>query len=390
MAVFGHPTVSVGEREVRLSPQQLSLVVLTFAQPSGAITRAEAAWLIWERDPDPVVRQRLRQLISGTVRKVGTRIVLAQGDLLLPDLMLADSDWYRFRHLMAKGRYAAAAKLLDFGFAVGMSPFVSRPLEDWVWARTQRMESDLLRHASMAWDTGRADEDWSVALDAAEALHTLRPDDPTTLARLMEAQVRTGQPAAAEAAYSLFLDSLPPGALPDPNLKELALRVSGVAAFRPLTTEADWGDGPLAVPPGPLFGRRTEMREASAVLDSVGTGGSESVLIRGVPGIGKSRFLEEIRRVAILRGFRLITLRGVAGSREPPFAPLVDALGPFGMEVRLEEVDEHLRNYLAPWLPARLVADIIPARADGRGLRKPEVLSDQLPVALRFPSGPVV
>ena len=56
------------------------------------------------------------------------------------------------------------------------------------------------------------------------------------------------------------------------------------------------------------------------------------VLLHGEPGIGKSRLLEELGRLAAARGVRQLSARCYELERDLPYAPLVDALGRFLLE----------------------------------------------------------
>jgi len=57
---------------------------------------------------------------------------------------------------------------------------------------------------------------------------------------------------------------------------------------------------------GPLIGRAAEMRTLTALLDGIETGGGALVL-RGEPGIGKSRLLAEVSGIAQDRGIAVLT-----------------------------------------------------------------------------------
>jgi len=202
VTLFGRPKVSVGQGEVQLSPHQRSLIVLVFGHSDDGISRPEASWLLWERDPDPVIRHRLRQLLSETTARIGIRIIRPQGDILLPDYSLAESDEQSCRVLISEGHYSQAAGYLKLGLATGIESFVSRAYEDWARARARTLKGNLIREASASWDLGQQSGDWLRALDAARALHSLRPNDVTSISRLMKAHVHNGQATVAEAVYS--------------------------------------------------------------------------------------------------------------------------------------------------------------------------------------------
>ncbi|MBI2254529.1 MAG: AAA family ATPase [Proteobacteria bacterium] len=60
----------------------------------------------------------------------------------------------------------------------------------------------------------------------------------------------------------------------------------------------------------PIVGRRAELRQISALLDAgKADNAGNALLVRGVPGIGKSHLAEEAARLARQRGFRSICIR---------------------------------------------------------------------------------
>jgi class 3 adenylate cyclase/tetratricopeptide (TPR) repeat protein len=72
----------------------------------------------------------------------------------------------------------------------------------------------------------------------------------------------------------------------------------------------------------PIVGRRAETRQISALLDAiVADHAGNALLIRGVPGIGKSHLAEEAMRQATQRGFRSVVIRvldfGAGAARDP-------------------------------------------------------------------------
>jgi class 3 adenylate cyclase/tetratricopeptide (TPR) repeat protein len=72
----------------------------------------------------------------------------------------------------------------------------------------------------------------------------------------------------------------------------------------------------------PIVGRRAEMRQISALLDvSEAEDAGNALLVRGIPGIGKSHLAEEAARQAQQRGFRSVVVRvldfGAGAERDP-------------------------------------------------------------------------
>lgn len=77
----------------------------------------------------------------------------------------------------------------------------------------------------------------------------------------------------------------------------------------------------------PLVGRAEEQQRLTSLLDDVATRGQPLVL-RGEPGIGKSRLLSETERAARERGMAVLAATGVQSEAHLPFAGLHQLLRP--------------------------------------------------------------
>src|SRR3954466_13571947 len=77
----------------------------------------------------------------------------------------------------------------------------------------------------------------------------------------------------------------------------------------------------------PLLGRHEEQRLLTSLLDDVATRG-QALVLRGEPGIGKSRLLSECERTARERGMRVLRTTGVQSEAHLPFAGLHQLLRP--------------------------------------------------------------
>src|SRR3954451_14533722 len=77
----------------------------------------------------------------------------------------------------------------------------------------------------------------------------------------------------------------------------------------------------------PLLGRVEEQNLLTSLVDDVGTRG-HALVLRGEPGIGKSRLLSAAARTARERGMRVLTTAGVQSEAHLPFAGLHQLLRP--------------------------------------------------------------
>src|SRR5437016_9269740 len=76
-----------------------------------------------------------------------------------------------------------------------------------------------------------------------------------------------------------------------------------------------------------LVGRATEIEQLDRLLGGAGLGSGSVLLIEGEAGIGKSRLVAEVLRLAQSRGFALVHGAADELNRHRPFGVLADALG---------------------------------------------------------------
>jgi hypothetical protein len=69
----------------------------------------------------------------------------------------------------------------------------------------------------------------------------------------------------------------------------------------------------------PLLGRDEEQRLLGSRLDEVTTRG-QALVVRGEPGVGKSRLLSHASRAALERGMSVLSTTGVQSEAHLPFA----------------------------------------------------------------------
>ena len=129
-----------------------------------------------------------------------------------------------------------------------------------------------------------------------------------------------------------------PGASPlAPRLRVRALDRSRRSGGRPCSTREHPPRGPERIgvscvgtahdEAAPLLGRLEEQGLLTSLLDEVATRG-QALVLRGEPGIGKSRLLAEAAQTARARGMAVLTTAGVQSEARLPFAGLHQLLRP--------------------------------------------------------------
>jgi hypothetical protein len=78
-----------------------------------------------------------------------------------------------------------------------------------------------------------------------------------------------------------------------------------------------------------LVGRGQELRTLAGCLDELEAGRGGVLLVAGEAGVGKTRLVAELQRMAAARGVRLLVGHSFENDRTAPYAPLIDLLRAF-------------------------------------------------------------
>ncbi len=80
--------------------------------------------------------------------------------------------------------------------------------------------------------------------------------------------------------------------------------------------------------------------------------GAQALLVRGEPGIGKSRLAEEVCKIAEIEGIEVLRARSTALEQQIPLNPLIDALAPRASPRFWLAIEEPWRSVLKTLLPS--------------------------------------
>src|SRR5437016_4855059 len=83
---------------------------------------------------------------------------------------------------------------------------------------------------------------------------------------------------------------------------------------------------PGAVAPGTLVGRRVELARAVRLLDGAQAGEGAALVLVGEPGVGKTRLLGEVCRIAADRGLAVARAGCLPLTTALPFEPILELL----------------------------------------------------------------
>lgn len=353
LTLFGGPTLSRHDgAEVGLTPSHRRLLALVWGHGARGVARSTAIWLLWEQEDEAKSRHRLRQLLHDLANRVGFKPVSGEGgELLVPATTWVASDLEDFAEAQSARRLLEALRIErgTFGVLLEGRSAGGEEFQDWLLAKREAYRRQLRETAAAQWDRFRPVAAWEPALEAAEVLSALDPENDAVLAKLVEARAMSGQVERAEAAVEDFLERVPEGsraATGALHLLDKIRRMQPVTSFQPSKTSQQ----------PPLVGRRPALATARTTLARVRDGSFEFVLITGEAGAGKTRLMEEVWREAGLAGFRCLEARPSEVERRIPLNPLVDMMAdPFMLR--------HVRNLEEPW--RSVVATLLPTLPEG-------------------------
>lgn len=232
--------------------------------------------------------------------------------------------------------------MLGSGFLAKPLPGVRLEFLDW----KERLESDLRAQiesaASVAWRSARDAEAWDAARDAAEALYLLQSRGERDYEQVIEARAKSGRLLAAEVAYADYLQQLD-GEESNDRVESLMERVRAIARSQ---------DFALATAEVPFVGREDELKRLRRAVDRVSDGEFTVAIVSGESGIGKSRLLAEVRRLATLDGIRCLTAQPVELEKRISLNPILDALSGLDLEPHLTKMGEPWRTVVGAMLPS--------------------------------------
>lgn len=334
--------------------------------------------VVWGPDPPRTAHHALQVYVSELRAQLGhggTGLVTTTNGYRLDSTSIA-TDVGIVEQLIGAGRVAAVDRRLDDAAA-----HLEEALTWWRGTPYEGVEDDDVVRAERArldaLLTGLRDELADVYLALGRHVELVPQLQARIVAdpwhergyeQLAVSLYRSGRPAdalgALQSARAVLRDEL--GVDPGPRLAALERAVLNhdVASLLPVTDGLD-RDGDAAA--RPFVGRADEVRRLIATaVDVESSGTARVVLIGGVPGIGKTRLVDELARR--LEGWTVLRGRCLDEGGVPGLWPLGEALGPIGDRVIAAASRHH--DVLAPLL--RLLGEDVLGDPAPEGLARPE------------------
>ena len=303
------PPALIDAQGARVVLERKSAALLAVLAIDGARSRGRLAELLWPQAQPSAARNSLRQRLFRLHRSAGVALVVGNEELQLADDVVLDLSEPDER--LARDPQAQLGALLE-----GLDYDDGTELFEWVNAARERVRRRhgewLAEHASRH----ESRQQIALALQYAQRLLAAEPLLEHAHRRVMRLHYLRGDRGAALAAYehckTLLRAEL--GAAPDRETRELAETVGAQAISLAR---------PRAPPVSVLRPPRVIGREAPRARLATAIAGRRVALVRGEPGIGKSRLFEELAQAhpSLLAGGSL------AGDARVPYALLARIAG---------------------------------------------------------------
>jgi DNA-binding SARP family transcriptional activator len=316
---------------LRLSRAMARAVLAILAlQPGRTLARDKVTSVLWPEYSEERARHSLRQTLFTLHTRIPALRLAVEGDgLCLPASDVTVDVWH-FQTLIRRSTpeaLAEAAGLYRGDLLEGLR-VSERPFEDWLLGERERLREmaigtlwTLLGHHS---ERGSLDE----AIQAARRLLAIDPLHEAAHRALMGLYAATGRRALALRQYATCARTLRHELGTRPEAETVRCYEQVQRHDSPPGSSARAPALGTGSPPGPLVGRESDLARLTSALDRAGLGHGGSMAVVGEAGVGKTRLVEELTRLALHRGWSLLLARSFAMEQALSFGCWLDALRP--------------------------------------------------------------
>lgn len=299
-------------------PQLLALLLYLAHSPRGTRSKEHLISLFWPDIEKP--NQSLSQAQSLLRDKGGIEVRETAGQIRL-DLDTVELDSMRFETLDSEQRWAEAAALVTGPFLDGFRARQAPAFNDWLDTERERWGvkcgTAMARHAEDLIAGGASEQ----ALAVAQLAQEVAPQLDRVEQVLMRALWLLGRRDEALQDHRRFIQRLKDerGADPDPSTQALADLIRDGRTSSTIPKPKPKPDRRV-----PLVGRERELKRICACLTRCREKAEAALcLVRGDPGAGKTRFIEEVLGRAYLDGFASASIHLVPADLGEPESGLI-------------------------------------------------------------------
>ena len=299
--------------------KQRALLAMLLLHPNEVVSTDRLIDALWEDDPPARAQKALQVYVSGLRKVIGPGRIETKAPGYLMRAQEDELDAVRFEAFVAQGAFRDALALWR-GPALG----------DFAYARFAASEIARLEELRLSALEGRIERDLAEGrqADVAGELEGLVREHPLRerlRGQLMLALYRAGRQADALEAYQnarrALSDEL--GLEPSRYLRELQ---QAILRHDPVLDDVVATARGAEPPRGIFVGRERELAELLEALEAALAGYGRLFLLRGEPGIGKSRLADEVIAQARSRGADVLVGRSWEAGGAPAYWPWVQAL----------------------------------------------------------------
>jgi DNA-binding SARP family transcriptional activator len=316
LQTLGASRVLLGEQALGMHNALLFLLVLRMAYTPGmAVARDTLVREFWPDQEESRQRGNLRQALY-KLRTMGVRTAL-RGDVVHLDTAQVQRNFAlapsadRFDRDVTRGTEPYGS------FLPGVTP-PTAPLQEWLDVTRETLHGAMRRVLVDVLRQRRERADWKGTQMVAAWLLQLDPLNEDATLALAECAALSGSKAEAVAILDRYLQELGPGA-GDIRLPATLLRRRFVEAPTRRRSVA-------LVTDKHFHGRDVELSELTMSLRRARWHDGSAVLLHGPPGMGKSRLMLEILKVAQVEGYREVVMECRESITTRPLGALIEAL----------------------------------------------------------------
>jgi DNA-binding SARP family transcriptional activator len=308
-----------------LSGKCLALLAYVALEP-GPHSRDELSALLWGEYPDAKAKASLRQALVHLRDALPNALHVTRTSVEL--IGTVESDVGSFMQL-AKESPAAASELRVSGFLDGLHLRRCPEFDEWADAMRATLTRRYGEVVAAVTRDALARRDWPAAVRFGERWVAAAPVSPTAASALMEAELMTGAPDLALAAFAQFRTRLAEetGESPDATIIAFAERVRTATQTTPRrhqATEEWYASAPSFE--GTLVGRRDEWEHLTRLWAKAATGSARVALLEGDVGVGKTRLATDFLRWVTAEGGTVLRGRGYDTRGGVPLGAMIEAL----------------------------------------------------------------
>ncbi len=306
----------VGDRVIGVQSEIIFAILLRLAYaPSMGVPRDTLLSELWPGEPGSRQRANLRQALY-KLRSMRVEVSLC-GDVVQLERKQVAPTFPMARNLESFDRDITHGDE-PFGlFVPGIVP-CGPAHADWLEGTRDAVHGDIRRVLVEALRLRRERADWTAAGALSRWLLQFDPLNEDATLTLAECAVLNGSKADAVATLDRYLAELGPEAgdirLPAQMLRRRFTEPSGRRRPSHAAIERHF------------FGREEELAELTMSMRRARWHDGSAYLLHGPPGIGKSRLVAELAKVAQIEGYREVTAECREADMQRPLSVFVDVL----------------------------------------------------------------